>query len=123
MFPRLYSESQSRPRMRSLASRLEWTACARYTTSSDTMLSQNSSPSSLNTHFRRLGFGGKLNPSMAGIRSSSRKSGSERPVESHRVLQPSQEVQAKMGPLARASFERVLQRAAQPVRPRASKAK
>jgi len=41
----------------------------------------------------------------------------------HRFLQPSQEVQAKMRPLARASFERVLKRAAQPIQRRASKAK
>ena len=40
-----------------------------------------------------------------------------------KVLQPSAEVQAKMRPLARASFEQVLKRAAQPPQRRASKAK
>lgn len=48
---------------------------------------------------------------------------SDQPGASHRILRPSQEVQAKMRPLARASFEQVLKRAARPIQRRASKAK
>lgn len=59
---------------------------------------------------------------MAGLRSSSGKDRSEVPDSCHE-LKPSPEVAAKMRPLARASFERVLNRVARPIQRRAAKRK